>query len=607
MGATMLGCRNRANARLVLVGAAVALAALVFAGCRLEPSSGTAGDSALTLRLAADGVVDGAELRLWVLPANVMEARLSQAGLGRIPRLNSDDYSGELSSRRAAHLGLNFDASGGDAGSREVVLNPGSYHVKVLYDPTGGDELSTYLDATFLDWNDIGHFESGRYGTPLRLEPGRTATFEARLQDASTYYEQPGWVWISGSSTIDEPGVYGTQGSPAPDNVPGARWGAVSWVDDAGDLWLFGGDGNDGAGASGNLNDLWRFDGANWTWMSGSSTIEAPGVYGDQGIAAPGNVPGARYNAASWIDGAGNLWLFGGIGVDGLHNDLWRFDGDLWTWVSGSEATDQMGDYGEQGIPSPEQVPGARYNAVSWIDGAGDLWLFGGISDGTMNDLWRFDGDYWTWISGDSESAQPGEYGTQGIAGAENVPGARHSAVSWIDDAGALWLFGGDGFDVNGGTIRRLNDLWRFDGVNWTWISGSEEGGQSGMYGTQGSPASQNVPGGRWGAASWVGREGNLWLFGGTGRDEGGTEGRLNDLWRFDGANWTWISGSSNRNQGGDYGNQGLVGGGNQPGARNRTVTWIDRGGNLWLFGGRGYDADGDNLGFLNDLWRFQP
>ena len=49
-----------------------------------------------------------------------------------------------------------------------------------------------------------------------------------------------------------------------------------------------------------------------------------------QGVAASGNVPGARNNAVSWIDAAGNFWLFGGLGVVGAAhaywNDLWRFE-----------------------------------------------------------------------------------------------------------------------------------------------------------------------------------------------------------------------------------------------------------------------------------------
>ena len=61
---------------------------------------------------------------------------------------------------------------------------------------------------------------------------------------------------MSGSSTVGaqlgQPGVYGTQGVPSAANVPGGRYGSVSWIDSSGNLWLFG-----GAGRNGPLNDLW--------------------------------------------------------------------------------------------------------------------------------------------------------------------------------------------------------------------------------------------------------------------------------------------------------------------------------------------------------------
>ena len=41
-----------------------------------------------------------------------------------------------------------------------------------------------------------------------------------------------------------------------------------------------------------------------------------PGVYGTLGIAAAGNIPGARDSAATWTDSNGNFWLFGGEGAD---------------------------------------------------------------------------------------------------------------------------------------------------------------------------------------------------------------------------------------------------------------------------------------------------
>jgi hypothetical protein len=45
---------------------------------------------------------------------------------------------------------------------------------------------------------------------------------------------------------------------------------------------------------------------------------------------------------------------------------------------------------------------------------------------------------------------------------------------------------------------------------------------------------------------------------------------------------------------------------GNVPGARYSANSWIDSSGNLWLFGGYGYDSTGA-VGRLNDLWRYSP
>ena len=50
------------------------------------------------------------------------------------------------------------------------------------------------------------------------------------------------WTWISGSNTIEQPGIYGTKGTADTKNVPGARGGALGWYDSTGDeFWLFGG------------------------------------------------------------------------------------------------------------------------------------------------------------------------------------------------------------------------------------------------------------------------------------------------------------------------------------------------------------------------------
>jgi len=201
-----------------------------------------------------------------------------------------------------------------------------------------------------------------------------------------------------------------------------------------------------------------------WAWITGSNTPNAPGVYGTQGQAAAANTPGARSNAVTWTDPDGNLWLFGGMRADpyfSYFNDLWKFvpSTGLWTWISGANTPDSVGNYGSQGTASAGSVPGARGSAVAWTDSAGNLWLFGGAGHdstglyGDLNDLWEYapDTGLWTWVSGSSSADAPGVYGSRGIAAAGNVPPAREGAVAWIDSTGNFWLFGG-GF----------NDLWEF-------------------------------------------------------------------------------------------------------------------------------------------------
>ena len=55
---------------------------------------------------------------------------------------------------------------------------------------------------------------------------------------------------------------------------------------------------------------------SSFTWVSGANTTNSAGVYGTQGTASPSNVPGGRQFPSSWTDNSGNLWLFGGNGLD---------------------------------------------------------------------------------------------------------------------------------------------------------------------------------------------------------------------------------------------------------------------------------------------------
>jgi N-acetylneuraminic acid mutarotase len=434
------------------------------------------------------------------------------------------------------------------------------------------------------------------------------------------------WTWEGGLNSVNGSGLYGTLGTAAAGNVPGARYWTSSWTDSSGNFWLFGGVGYDAAGGTGYLNDLWRYSPATglWTWVTGGDAVNASGVYGTQGTASVANVPGARQAASSWTDSSGNLWLFGGVGYDstgaaGNLNDLWRYSPTtgLWTWISGADAVNASGVYGTLSTAAAANVPGARYSAASWIDSSGNLWLFGGVGNdaagavGNLNDLWRYSPTtgLWTWISGGSGDNANGVYGTQATAAAGNMPGGRNSVASWIDSSGNLWLFGGYGYDSTG-SVGKLNDLWQYSPSSglWTWVDGEDAANGSGLFGTLGTATVGALPGARQAASSWIDSAGNLWLFGGVGYDASAAVGNLNDLWKYapGTSEWTWVSGGSGDNASSLHGTQGTGSPADVPGGRNSISSWIDSSGNLWLFGGYGYDSAGA-LGYLNDLWQYNP
>jgi N-acetylneuraminic acid mutarotase len=399
------------------------------------------------------------------------------------------------------------------------------------------------------------------------------------------------WTWVGGSSTFpnaavsEAPGVPGTQGIPAPGNIPAGRTSPSSWTDAKGNFWLFGGQISDSNSAF--SNELWEFNPGTreWAWISGTianascagvPSCAEPGVYGQLGVAAPANTPGARNRAQSWTDLQGNFWLFGGYGNDasgslGWLNDLWEFNPSIqqWTWVSGSTTIPtcigdcgQPGVYGTQGISLAGNVPGARYSPSGWTDSKGNLWLWGGYgfdSAGTLgllNDLWQFNqGTHiWTWMGGSStlpsacsinfnngECGPPAVYGTRGIPAGDNVPGSRQGAASWTDVGGNFWLFGGSGLD-SAGNWGYLGDLWEYStGTNqWTWMGGSNTltpesvfSGEPGVYGQYQVPALGNIPSGRNLASTWTDAKGNFWLFGGVGTSEVGVWGYFQDMWEF--------------------------------------------------------------------------
>ncbi len=522
-----------------------------------------------------------------------------------------------------------FSCSGGSSQSARTSYTIGGTVSKLA----SGNSLQLQNNGDTLTVNANGKFtfattltSESSYNVTVSIQPSSPAqtcgvtngsgTATADVTNIAVDCGHNEWTWMSGANVVNQAGTYGTLGTAAASNVPGARVTGAAWTDSSGNFWLFGGLGIDSAAAGGDLSDLWEYSSGQWTWAGGPDIVNQAGAYGTQGTAAAGNVPGARNQAVTWIDSTGNFWLFGGLGLDstgttGYLNDLWEYSGGQWTWVSGANVVNQAGTYGTQGTAAVSNVPGARDQAVTWIDSKGNFWLFGGLgldstgTTGYLNDLWEYSGGQWTWVSGANVVNQAGTYGTQGTAAATNVPGARDSKMTWTDTSGNFWLFGGYGYDSTGAE-GQINDLWEYSGGQWTWVSGANVVNQPGTYGTQGTAGAGNVPGARNQAVTWIDSTGNFWLFGGYGYDSTGAEGRINDLWKYSSGQWIWVSGANVANQQGTYGTEGTPAPGNVPGARWGPVAWEDKAGNLWIFGGKGYDSTGA-AGELNDLWTYEP
>ena len=221
----------------------------------------------------------------------------------------------------------------------------------------------------------------------------------------------------------------------------------------------------------------------------------------------------------------------------------------------------------------------------------------------------------WSWINGSKYANGSGTFETEFTPDVLNAPSARQLAASWYS-GGKFWMFGGAGNDSTGVT-GDLNDLWSctptytaannkvtppIPAINscvWTWVSGSNKANAIGIYpATAGTFSATSLPGARNAGATWTDVNGNMWLFGGSGYDSKGNTGVMNDMWSFSTTGQSeWVSGANVAN---DQGSASV------PYSRAYGVSWTDKYGNFWLFGGEGINGS-DTIFYLNDLWCFTP
>ena len=192
------------------------------------------------------------------------------------------------------------------------------------------------------------------------------------------------------------------------------------------------------------------------------------------------------------------------------------------------------------------------------------------------------------WLGGPSTNNGAGVYGTKGVADPANIPPARSNGMSWVSD-GNFYLFGG--LDDNGGDY--FNDFWKWDGTNWTYLGGAQGPVNDAGSGTLGQADPNNIPSARDGSATWVDKNGNLYLFSGrTKRDvsAGVQIGYSNQTWKWNGSSWILVSGDDLL---------GTSSSSNFPGSSKNATACYDGGKYVYLFGG-----DNGSLTYSSSLYR---
>lgn len=431
------------------------------------------------------------------------------------------------------------------------------------------------------------------------------------------------WIKIS-EPTNDGAGHFGTKGVEDIANIPPALINTTTWTDEQGNLYLFGGrTGLSNRSNTVEYDTLWKYNISTkmWSWIGGSDQPNATGNYNTLGQEHSLNSPGARYGSCSFKDSQGNIYIYGGF-FNGksqyyLLNDLWKLNMNTgqWTWLKGS-LTSKESIVSDIGVEDPNNLPNTLDWSLDnpkpnhWVDNSGDFWIF------VNQYMWRYRISTNSWavmkqkkiITDDDKKPI---YGTINVEDPKNFPGTINGSACWIGNDGNLYQFKGS---------KNIDAIWKYNiqTNNWVWIKGVDSNINSVNKNTYqklaGLLESENTPGGTLDfGAKWTDEDGNLWLYGVLGSFHKGFSlyvYRSDDLWKFDISQkkWQWINGNyfsfynfSNYNSL-DYGVLNVEDKRNSPGSRNEAFSWIDKNGNLWLFGGN-YGSFDNQL--HQDLWMY--
>lgn len=435
------------------------------------------------------------------------------------------------------------------------------------------------------------------------------------------------WSETYSGASVSTQATYGPKYEESFGSYPGSTY-ASSVIFGANELWIYGGSTINGEYS----HNLWRFSLSSFAfaWMGDDEFLQTN--YSAIGVASSTNYPGTRVGY-SWASPDGTMWLLSGS-FDKGYNELWAFDGALWTFVSSGELNGTR--IAPEGVFSAQNYPpmiafgmitssnnltfiyGANFfnlalyelwtfNSVTkqwawyeqqfpeissgglFVDANYHLYVYGGYSfgynsniTGEFNDMWEWNGNSWSRIHGNGSINNPVYSAGVGVADELNNPGSRTFFSYWTDNCASFWLYGGW---VLG---ELVDDIWRYAGGVWTQMA---KGSNQGVYssGSDAYPALRTSP-----LVSFNPSTNRATLFGGS-HFNGGS---LSDMWEWDGSKWLLVYGDDTLNKNASYDAVNTIGG------TSNGVIWISNN-KGYVYGGTGFARSRLVYGSLSDLWTF--
>lgn len=262
------------------------------------------------------------------------------------------------------------------------------------------------------------------------------------------------WTWIGGvENSQQEYNHYGEIGVALPENFPRSRRNAATWVDELGNLWLYGGA---NFYLSQTFNDFWKYEPSSgiWTLMGGDY---APCSIINYQLHT--DYPSCMERQIGWRKGD-DLYFYGGYGIGNNNNgyvsfghltDVWKYSisENSWTKAFGNRKINNPTNHGIFQVAQITNEIGATdnySNLPNWNDEYGNFWIYRGHNGGDFA-LWKFDTvlNNWIWMDGTNQSLSGQEpyfdyydYNFFGVLDGSFIA-YQGMNKSYLNNAGSLW------------------------------------------------------------------------------------------------------------------------------------------------------------------------